>query len=150
MLCHNNKSFLICLPKRCSRSRLKKGGSGSRLRLIKKNWLRLHPKKGGSRRLQLRNTSGGTAASLPYLMFPGLVVSLHDYLMFPDLACLAWWQDPVLSHSLVAALPPPPPPPAPCGHCWAGTRGGPRWTSQTSPRTCSGEGRYKVSRSDVL
>ena len=28
MFCPNNKAFLFCLPKRCSRSRLKKGGSG--------------------------------------------------------------------------------------------------------------------------
>ena len=45
MFCHNNKVFLFCLPKRCSR--LKKGGSGSRLRPTK-NRLRLHPNSGGS------------------------------------------------------------------------------------------------------
>ena len=40
MFCHNNnKAFLFCLPKRCSwsRDRLKKGGSGSRLRPTKKS-----------------------------------------------------------------------------------------------------------------
>ena len=50
MFCHNNnKVFLFCLPKRCSwsRDRLKKGGSGSRLRPTTKNRLRLHPKSGG-------------------------------------------------------------------------------------------------------
>ena len=46
-VCHNNKAFLFCLPKRCSRSRLKIGGSGSRLRQ-QKSRLRLHPNSGGS------------------------------------------------------------------------------------------------------
>ena len=51
MFCHNNMAFLFCLPKRCSWSRLKKGGSGQQ-----KSWLRLHPKSGGSSRLR-RNTA---------------------------------------------------------------------------------------------
>ena len=33
MFCHNNKAFLFCLSKRCSRSRLKKCGSGSILKV---------------------------------------------------------------------------------------------------------------------
>ena len=36
MFCHNNKAFLFGLPKLWSRSRLKKGSSGSRLRPTKK------------------------------------------------------------------------------------------------------------------
>ena len=60
MFCHNNKAFLFCLPKRCSRSRLKKGGSGSRLQPTTKNWLWLNPKSGSSRRLQLNPKSGGS------------------------------------------------------------------------------------------
>ena len=56
MFCHNNKAFILCLPKACSRSRLKKCGSGS---AKKKNRLRLRSrsKSGGSRRLRLRNTA---------------------------------------------------------------------------------------------
>ena len=44
-----NKAFLLCLPKRCSPPSL---GSDQK----KKNWLRLQPKSGCSRRLRLRNT----------------------------------------------------------------------------------------------
>ena len=51
-----HKAFLLCLPKKCCRSRLKKGGSSSRLQPTK-NRLRLRPKSGGSRRLRLRNTA---------------------------------------------------------------------------------------------
>ena len=37
MFCHNSEAFLFCLPKRCSRSRLKKCGSGSWLWPTKKS-----------------------------------------------------------------------------------------------------------------
>ena len=57
MFCHNNKAFLLCLPKRFSRSRLKKGRSGSRLRL--------HPKSaapGGSGSATLIYLQGAKSA----------------------------------------------------------------------------------------
>ena len=50
------KVFLFCLRKRCCRSRLTKGGSGSRLRPTISR-LRSRPKSGGSKkRLRHRNT----------------------------------------------------------------------------------------------